>query len=203
MPRHGGFRPTPSRDKDCDWEGERNGATRCTATVKHGERKGERCAKYAVLGQNRCRSHGAKKSVAKRSRYRFKSKALQAVMDSNLAEEDFLSTRDELALMRTLVVSAVARMTKDCDDIADLSLDKIDLLERWTASAGKLAEITNRIERGLRMHVTVDSFVQTLADLCEIIQDVCPAEMAETLINRIENISTPLGVDQSEPETET
>lgn len=201
MPR-GGHNPRPDIDNDDDWPASTRGRLRCEGTVRNGERTGQRCGNYALLGAKRCRKHGGRRAHVGNSRYRFKSKALNAVLDANLNDPDYLSCRDELALMRTALIAGVKRMAPQGDDLDELSLDQVELLEKWTSGVAKIAETTNRIERGLRMHVTVDTLVRTIADISEIILKHAEPDVAERILADLESVAVPVPNDEPLAEDE-
>ncbi len=137
-----------------------------------------------------------------KSRYRFKSKSLNAILDLNLNDEDYLSCRDELALMRTALIAGVRRMMPEGDDLDELQLHEVELLEKWTSGVAKIAETTNRIERGLRMHITVDTLVRTIADISAIVLEVAPPEIAAQILDRLERVAVPIRDDENITETD-
>lgn len=197
----GGNNPRPDLETDGDWEPSTRGRLRCEGTAKNGDRAGKRCGSYALLGQKRCRKHGGRRAHVAKSRYRFKSASLNAILDLNLNDEDYLSCRDELALMRTALIGGVRKMVPDGKDLDELSLHEVELLEKWTAGVAKIAETTNRIERGLRMHVTVDTLVRTIADISQIVLDVASPEVAAEILDRLERVAVPVRDDGDDDTT--
>ncbi len=193
----GGNNPRPDDSTDDDWPASSRGRFRCTGTTKNGDRAGKRCASYALLNQQRCRKHGGRRIHVGKSRYRFKSESLNAVLDANLNDEDYLSCRDELALMRTALIAGVKRMVPSGAEMDELSLDQVELLEKWTSGVAKIAETTNRIERGLRMHVTVDTLVRTIADISAIVLEVADPETAAAILERLESVAVPVRDDDT------
>lgn len=193
MPRGGDRHPLGDREPadvpdDEEWSGPRG--RRCTGKVCNGERRGRRCLKFAVAGQKRCRSHGAKRFTMSKSRYQFGNKTLDAKLTEMREDEDYLSTREELALSRTMLHAALMRIKEV--DLDKVPLEMISLIEGWTADVAKMADVTNRIERGLRLHVSVDSLNQVVGQIGAIVMDeVGDDDVAERIIKRFQGIYIP------------
>lgn len=59
---------------------------RCTATVRNGERKGERCGRWSIAGATVCLAHGAKlPNVRKAAEAKIEAARLRIVDDAGLA----------------------------------------------------------------------------------------------------------------------
>jgi len=182
------------------------GATRCTGFVSNGGRRGARCLKFAVSGYKRCRSHGAPRFKMARSRYEFGNKALNEKLEEMRDDEDYLSTRDELALARTMLLAATRKINGV--DLDKVPLEMITLIEGWTADVTRMVEVTNKIERGLRLHISVDSLNQVVAQIANVImEEVEDEQRAERIIEKLQGIYVPTvgqgpEVEAEEPQEE-
>lgn len=136
-----------------------------------------------------------------KSRYEFGNATLTEKLEEMRDDEDYLSTRDELALARTMLLAATKKINGV--DLDKIPLDMIQLIEGWTADVAKMADVTNRIERGLRLHVSVESLSQVVGQLGQIVmEEVGDDDVAERIIERLQGIYVPTAGKGPEVEAE-
>lgn len=125
-----------------------------------------------------------------KSRYEFGNKKLNEKLEEMRDDEDYLSTRDELALARTMLLAATKKINGV--DLEKIPLEMITLIEGWTSDVMKMVEVTNRIERGLRLHISVDSLNQVVAQIANIImEEVEDEQRASSIIEKLQGIYVP------------
>ena len=110
-----GFPANPEAWGDADYGTTWRGVSRCVAVKKNGQR----CRKWAAQGSPTCNKHGSQMQKARNGSERFYGRAvfenkragLRAAFDAAMDDPDLTSGREEAALDRAIMGTALAKIT--------------------------------------------------------------------------------------------
>jgi hypothetical protein len=123
--------------------------------------------------------------------YRFKTERAAEVFARVTDDPEYLSIREELGLIRTCLQMFIElqekkRIKKD----EELSVGDLAMIAALAKDAATVAESCNRIERGLKLHISVeamDAFLgQLIRVMTEEIEDITIVERIQTRVLKLE-----------------
>lgn len=189
MPRGGDRHPTDDRN-EAEWLSSK-GNGRCV----HIRRNGKRCRKWAMKGYTRCKKHGAQTLHAGQSMYRFKTERASEVFERIATDPDYLSIQGELSVIRTCLQLFIdMRSDKVLQNGGQLKEGDIALMAQLAKDAATVAEACNRVERGLRLHISVESLDAFLGQMLQVLtEEVGDVTVVERIHERVMLLELPTG----------
>lgn len=143
-------------------------------------RDGMRCRNWAIKGFSVCRQHGGHwaRGKIKMGKYSaiLKSKKLRDLYEEQLEAGDVKDLRDEIALMRTFVHVALAKVKTL--NIEDLAADQMAVISIFIRDVGNLVEQMSRVEQRLEIQITAVDMKAVMGQLQDIISKHVTEETA-------------------------
>lgn len=186
----GGDRYPQDKSNDAEWLSEKGGV-RCTRIKGNGER----CKRWASVGYEYCRFHGGAGSH-KMSIYEFDCAETEKSFLRFRNMENYLSVQDELGIIRFCMEQLLKTFTAQAKkkNGGALSADALLVVAEMSKSVTQVAKDCNTIERGLSLHISIDTLEMWLSQICETFS-ACGAsdEMVADFIEKVGKLQLPIG----------
>lgn len=183
------------RGPEWDWVST-TGNVRCTfiRTAKgYGDRIGTRCCQWAMHGFERCAVHGAK-GRRHPLRYRFETKTAAEIYEAHRADPDYLSLREEISLIRTVVQLFLVKIDRQGKLDGQASGEIAAFVTQLAKDISSVVEACSRIEKGLAFSISVEGMEAFLDDLLvHLREEVKDPKIIKRLADKFANADYPIG----------
>jgi hypothetical protein len=134
-----GWKPTPQQPVP---------VVRCTATIRHGDRKGERCTKWSIRGSTVCLSHGGNlPNVKEAANKHIEAARLRLLGDVDLAIDTVFDIMENSASDTTRLAAAKEVLDRSgLKGPADFTVEVEHKISPADAIRDRLANIAKRIK---------------------------------------------------------
>lgn len=127
--------------------------------------------------------------------YRFKTEKASEVFQRVMDDPDHLSIAGELGLIRTALQLFIdirsAKAAKNGGELSEADLAMMAALAKDAASVG---ESCNRIERGLKLHISIEAMDAFLGQLIQVLsEEISDAPTMDRIQSRILALEIPTG----------
>ncbi len=165
--RRGGDRKPTDKSNEAEWLS-KNGGVRCGRIKTNGKR----CGNWAALGYTYCKFHGAC-TGSSRAMYTFESQEAQDTFLKFRNKEDYLSVKDELAVIRFCMEQLLKNFERAAKKKNDgvLTSDSLLVLSEMSKNVTQVAKDCNTIERGLSLHISIETLEMWLGQIVDVLAD--------------------------------
>lgn len=186
----GGDRHPTDRENETEWLSKKGGV-RC----KRIKKSGQRCNKWAQVGYEYCRHHGGAKAC-KMSLYHFDDEETEKSFLRFRNAENYLSIQDELGIIRFCMEQLLKHYTEAAKEKGKGTLgpEALLVISDMSKNVASVAKDCNTIERGLSVHISIDTLEMWLSQICETFSE-CGAsdEMVADFIEKVGKLRLPTG----------
>ena len=186
----GGDRYPQDKSNSAEWLSQKGGV-RCGRVRKNGTR----CKRWAAIGYMYCKFHGATSTGSDRGMYDLGSEEANESFLKFRNKEDYLSVTDELAVIRfcmeQLLKNAKERAKKKDGTYSDAS---VAMIAEMSKNVTQVAKDCNTIERGLSLHISVETLEMWLGQIVDTLAEAgASEEFLTTFIELAGKTQLPVG----------
>lgn len=186
--RGGDRKKNLSRDNNAEWLS-KNGGVRC----KRIKGNGKRCGQFAAVGYEYCNFHGAP-SASRMSLYQFENEETEKTFLRFRNAEDYASVKDELGIIRYCMQKVLSIVQASENKKGKPNLEALLLAAQLSKDVTQVAKDCNTIERGLALHISIDTLEMWLGQMVELLADAGASEkVVARFIKMVGKTQMPIG----------